>query len=120
MDEVTAGMNTRPTLKDIAHTAGVSISTVSIVLSGKASERRISPRVVVRGPLFYAKIRAVFAGTSWYCLRTSRNIYKPQLPWQESVGDDALLLKTAKKKSGHEGFSSPKPWPLAEKFSKGS
>ena len=59
MDKTTAGMNSRPTLKDIARTAGVSISTVSIVLSGKASERRISAQVAVRGPLFYAKIRAV-------------------------------------------------------------
>ncbi len=48
MDKTTAGMNTRPTLKDIARTAGVSISTVSIVLSGKASERRISAQVVQR------------------------------------------------------------------------
>ena len=48
MDKMTAGMNSRPTLKDIARTAGVSISTVSIVLSGKASERRISAQVAQR------------------------------------------------------------------------
>ena len=48
MDEITANTNNRPTLKDIARAAGVSISTVSIVLSGKASERRISAQVVQR------------------------------------------------------------------------
>ena len=48
MDEITAYTNNRPTLKDIAHTAGVSISTVSIVLTGKAAERRISAQVVER------------------------------------------------------------------------
>jgi LacI family transcriptional regulator len=48
MDEITANTNNRPTLKDIAHTAGVSISTVSIVLTGKAAERRISAQVVQR------------------------------------------------------------------------
>ena len=33
----------RPALKQIAHAAGVSVSTASLVLAGKAAERRISP-----------------------------------------------------------------------------
>ena len=48
VDKMTAAISNRPTLKDIARAAGVSISTVSIVLSGKASERRISTQVVQR------------------------------------------------------------------------
>lgn len=35
----------RTTLRDVAHIAGVSVSTVSLVLRGKGSERRISADV---------------------------------------------------------------------------
>ena len=48
MNKVTVLGTNRPTLKDVARTAGVSVSTVSIVLTGKAVERRISSQVVER------------------------------------------------------------------------
>lgn len=40
--------NSRATLRDIAAHAGVSVSTASLVLSGKAKERRISSNVIDR------------------------------------------------------------------------
>lgn len=44
----TAAATGRATLKDIARIAGVSVSTVSIVLTGKSVERRISAEVAQR------------------------------------------------------------------------
>jgi DNA-binding LacI/PurR family transcriptional regulator len=43
-----AGRTGRTTLKEIAQLAGVSVSTASLVLSGKGSERRISAEVEAR------------------------------------------------------------------------
>src|SRR5690349_2546151 len=37
--------NRRPTLKEVARLAGVSVSTASFVLSGQSEERRISAEV---------------------------------------------------------------------------
>jgi len=50
MTAKTAGMAAarRTTLKDIAQLAGVSVSTASLVLAGKAATRRISPEVEER------------------------------------------------------------------------
>ncbi|WP_309714674.1 LacI family DNA-binding transcriptional regulator [Armatimonas sp.] len=42
------GSGRRSTLRDIATETGVSVSTVSAVLAGKATQRRISPDVVAR------------------------------------------------------------------------
>src|SRR5689334_9952390 len=48
MNDTASTRNGRATLKDIARSAGVSVSTASLVLAGKGSERRISSEVEQR------------------------------------------------------------------------